>query len=50
VYSILNKIEKEIVISEVLLVDKIDYLIELLEGSELTNSEKVKEAAPLQEL
>ena len=30
--------------------DKIDYLIELLEGCELTNNDKVKQAAPLQEL
>ena len=50
VYSILNNIEKEIVIDEELIVDKIDYLIELLEGCELTNSDKVKQAAPLQEL
>jgi hypothetical protein len=50
VYSVLNKIEKEIVISEVLLVDKIDYLIELLIGSKLKNSEKVEGAAQLQEL
>lgn len=50
VYSVLNNIEKEIVIDEELIIDKIDYLIELLEGCELTNSEKVKQAAPLQEL
>jgi hypothetical protein len=50
VYSVLNNIEKEIVIDEELIVDKIDYLIEMLEGSELTNGEKVKQAAQLQEL
>ena len=49
-YSILNNIEKEIVIDDELIFDKIDYLIELLEGCELTNNDKVKQAAPLQEL
>jgi hypothetical protein len=50
VYAVLNNIEKEIVIDEELLVDKIDNLIELLEGSKLSNNEKVKQAAQLQEL
>jgi hypothetical protein len=50
VYTALNNIEKEIIIDEELLVDKIDYLIELLGVSELKDIDKVKQAAPLQEL
>jgi hypothetical protein len=50
VYTVLNNIEKEIVIDEDFLVNKIDYLIELLKDSELKDSDKVKKAASLQEL
>jgi septum formation inhibitor-activating ATPase MinD len=50
VYTVLNNIEKEIVIDEELIIDKIDYLIELLKGSKLKDGEKVKQAAQLQEL
>ena len=49
-YTIVNNIEKEIVIDEELLTDKIDNLIALLEGSVLGLNDKVKNAAQLQEL
>lgn len=49
-YTVLNNIEKEIVIDEELLTEKIDNLIALLEDSLLGMNDKVKNAAQLQEL
>jgi len=50
IYTVINNIEKDIVIDDDVMIDKIDNLIEMLMGLDKTENEKIKNAAALQEL
>jgi hypothetical protein len=49
-YTIINDIERELVIDDDLMSDKIDNLIEMLNLSDKSVNEKIKKAATLQDL
>ena len=50
IYTTINNIEKDIVIDDDIMNDKIDNLIEMLLGLDKTENEKIKNAAALQDL